>query len=365
MKTFLIFLLISVVRGYDNNFDPIQFVAAAKQDPQEFDFTLPSDIETYNPYKLAQDVIYTQGQVDSLMNNIEDYVKHFDNATGPELLQIQSFAVALQKAQNDLKVVNDRLFRAQGRYDNITITIGEFASQLRCYQNSGCNVPPSTTTLPPAPVYNCSSASSNQVVTAANQTGQFKISSRQQFNNCTLTLTSQLSHGLYFNLNITNFAAYGSGSSLIIIPYGSGDNYNITGDQQINGISAQIVDIVAIGELKFVIDYIALGVCGNYDCGGGNCTSEQGNKPTCICNNCYTQDDQGKCTIHRPDACLGVTKCSMYENGTCVSTPWNCDYYCQCPGLPANCTTKKYCYPGDTTCPDDFRLTGFWNRFHV
>jgi len=365
MKTFLIFLLISIVRGYDDDFDPIQFVAAAKDDPQEFNFTLSSGIATYDPYKLTQNVIDVQSEVDSLMSEIEDYLKHFDNATGPELVQIKSLADVLQKAQIDLAVVNDRISRVQGRFDNITTTIGGFTSQLRCYQHSGCNVPPSTTTLPPAPSYDCNSSSTNQVVTAANQIGQFRVPSRQHFGECNLTLTAQPSNGLYFNLNITNFAAYGSGSSLTIIPYGSGNSYNITGDQQINGINTQIVDIVPVGDLKFVIDYIALGVCDNYDCGGGNCTSEQGNKPTCNCGNCYTLDDQGKCTIHKPDACLSVTACSMYENGTCISTTYDCSYYCQCPGVPANCTTKKYCYPGDTTCPDDFRLTGFWNRIHV
>lgn len=147
--------------------------------------------------------------------------------------------------------------------------------------------------------YDCSSSATNQQVTAANQTGQFRVLGRNEFGKCNLTLKAQPHVGLYFNFTITDFTAYGSDSSLVIIPDGSSDSYNVTGNQQINGIRTQIVDIVPKGQLKFTISYIALDVCGGFNCGSGTCFAGQGNQPNCKCDSCYETDEDGRCTIRK------------------------------------------------------------------
>ncbi|KAE9552268.1 hypothetical protein FO519_004514 [Halicephalobus sp. NKZ332] len=352
MRILLFLLFISLAEGFDESFDPIEFVASVKDEPQELNFTMPDTVATNDPYNLLDEVDGIKAHVDSLMSQIEGYLDHFNNVTGPEAVEIQDFVTAVARAQKNLKVIQDRKTNAEGRLENITVSLSGLAIQLHCYQDSNCHPVPITTTLSPAPDYNCSSTATNQTVTYVNQTGQFRIASRQNFGKCNLTLKAESPTGLMFNLSITDFTAYDSTSSLLIIPDGSGKTFNITSDQQINGITNQFIDIIPSGQLKFTINYIALDTCEGANCGNGICNVAPGNKPICKCDSCYQQDANGKCTIHKPDPCDQFGEyCTAADNGTCVTNSWDCTYYCKCPGVSPTCTTLTYCDPNNHDCP--------------
>lgn len=86
-----------------------------------------------------------------MIAEIEDYLDHFNNTTGPELAQINNLWSKLSTFQTEYEIVKNRTSSVQDRYKKVSHSIDQIVFQLKCYQNSTCNVATTTTPLPPAP----------------------------------------------------------------------------------------------------------------------------------------------------------------------------------------------------------------------
>uniref|UniRef100_A0A7E4VEW4 CUB domain-containing protein n=1 Tax=Panagrellus redivivus TaxID=6233 RepID=A0A7E4VEW4_PANRE len=347
LRKVVTFLVIACVLGFETH----TFLQNTRSDGgAELDFVIPDGVDPEDPYTLLSETAAINAQIEALFVQIADYTAHFNNVTGPEAEDITEFNQELERARGDLDIFTTQLEALTNATKELTDAESAFTSQLSCLAKSECHPIPVTTTLGPAPGYNCSANPDalTKTVTGANQTGSFSFPIRYEFEaGCELTLTSKQINGLYYDFTVTDFAAYTSESSLTVNGV-NGQNFTITEVGIYSNYTDWEYTIIPVGQLRFTLTYSTRDMCQNYDCANGHCIVDRtNNQQTCVCDGCYQLGPSKKCTIPKPSPCIYYG--DACTGGTCAADD-KCEYYCVCPGVDPECTTNKWCVAGDPTC---------------